>query len=413
MFQKIVTDALLSPSAISELGPLADRLKKIEKRRRIGIIVVCIAIVIQLFSLATTPSSSNSANSADLLYGGFHSKQKLLQHYDANEQHLQDIYTDLGITRTNLAATTEGTYNSKSDDLITTRGVPFGSQSGSRIVDISTTSYQTTPARNFDTNRLSLRQGTSYRALVGSTQSNQPFAALYDSGNVVIKSANSSCIANPSLSSTDQDCAPCASDASLWIKDENCTAPIQYTLKAHNQTTNKSGPSLAAHESDRLTYTVSAHNIGNTPAEANLSIQVQDALEYGTITDAHGGTLDERTHTLSWPTLTVSPGETTTKTYTLRLAPEFASTPQGASNPLSYDCVITQSQMNTTTVQLSCPAAKQIELLAQELPTINKPINFIFSGVILFVTLFLYLRVRTLQYELRLLRKELNTGSLL
>src|SRR5471030_213825 len=97
MFRKIVSNLSFSPALVGQLGFYAKRLRKEESTRRIGLIFVALALVVQCLAVFQPPESANAIAAADLVSGGLviganRSFNKFMVPYDANVGHLRDIY---------------------------------------------------------------------------------------------------------------------------------------------------------------------------------------------------------------------------------------------------------------------------------------------------------------------------------
>jgi hypothetical protein len=116
MFRKIVSNLAFSPALVGQLGFYAKRLRKEEATRRVGLVFVVLALVVQSFAVFTPPQSANAADADNIIYSGIRDKADLLAIYDrgtdsAGRHDIQQIYSQFGVTRADLANTTLGTYN--------------------------------------------------------------------------------------------------------------------------------------------------------------------------------------------------------------------------------------------------------------------------------------------------------------
>src|SRR5690606_9320757 len=91
----------------------AKRLKKEEATRRIGLIFTVLALVVQSFAVFSPPESANAANPSDFVSGGVSSVGEYVKYYDQNTNNIKDIYSSLGITRSEIQAAKKSTINSK------------------------------------------------------------------------------------------------------------------------------------------------------------------------------------------------------------------------------------------------------------------------------------------------------------
>src|SRR5689334_14777610 len=113
MFRKIVSNLAFSPALIGQLGFYAQRLKKEEATRRLGVVFTALALIVQSLTVFTPPESANAANASNMIYGGVSSKKAVLTEYDKRRSDFKDIMDYAGVTRAELAAMKESSINSK------------------------------------------------------------------------------------------------------------------------------------------------------------------------------------------------------------------------------------------------------------------------------------------------------------
>jgi LPXTG-motif cell wall-anchored protein len=73
---------------------------------------------------------------------------------------------------------------------------------------------------------------------------------------------------------------------------------------------------------------------------------------------------------------------------------------------------MTNSYGTTIDVPVNCPPPKIIEQTVSQLPKTGPTDNIIFGGIIAAIVVFFYARSRQLSKEVRLVRREFNTGTL-
>jgi uncharacterized repeat protein (TIGR01451 family) len=110
MFKKLVSNLPFSPSLISQLGFYARRLKKEQAMRRLGVVFMVFALVIQSFAIFAPPESANANNGNDVIPGGCWSKQCVLDVYRANKYGFRDLMDRLNITESELVNATWQNY---------------------------------------------------------------------------------------------------------------------------------------------------------------------------------------------------------------------------------------------------------------------------------------------------------------
>lgn len=225
--------------------------------------------------------------------------------------------------------------------------------------------------------------------------------------------APAKCDYNPDLTKTDKDCQPCEGAPSLWYKDKNCEGKILKTKSAKNITQNNvDATTTTAQASDRITYTLTIENNGTASQETDLADNLGDALEYGTLLDNGGGELNTTTKELSWPKVTLKPGEKQSRSFTIQMQSKISAMAAGTSEATSYDCRMTNSFGNTVDINVDCPQEKVVEQTVGELPHTGPRENMIFAGIVFAIVAFFYARSRQMNKEVRLIRRDLNAGTI-
>lgn len=417
MFRKLIANASFSPSLISEIGLYAKRLKHEEAIRKLGLITTILALIMQLFSILQPPESANAANINDLIQGGVSSKEEFFSKYERNEQNIRDIFTSLGITPQEIREASQSNVSSQHKGYVVGRTSQLSFAQGEQPYQFEKQAGGSGTVYLSPLQHLNLRsQSKTYSAWVGQSAQVGRFAVILASGNIVLstspaKKQSSSCAFSSQLSPSDPLCQPCPSNSAQWIKSHDCQVPILYAKSATNSTKNQLASSVVATPSDRITYTIRAKNIGQTEVKAPFTDQLNDVAEYADVVDTGGGTFDTSTRSLTWPDTTVKPGQTISRSFSVRLKSHIPATPQGQSNPNSYDCIMTNTHTNTIDIDIACPAPKAIELLAIDLPHISTTTNLLAGGGLLATVLYFYFRARQQREELRLIRKDINIGT--
>ncbi len=212
-------------------------------------------------------------------------------------------------------------------------------------------------------------------------------------------------------------------DASKYSKDKaDCTQPcLPGVPNCEHVTEAKSGKNLTqgvdattikAQTSDRIEYTVYIENIGQTTVSRTISEELSDVMEYASLTQSGGGTYDEKTKVLSWGDIKLNPGEKTSRSFVVQVLASIPTTARGASEPSSYDCIMTNAFGNTVTVPVACEAPKIIEGTVAELPKTGPGENMLFAGFVGTMVTFFWARSRQLAHEVRLVRKDFNMGTI-
>lgn len=410
MFRKIVSNLSFSPALVGQLGFYAKRLKKEETTRRLGLIFVALALVVQCLAVFQPPESANASSSNDFVAGGLglgsnRSINNFLAPYDANTNNLKDIMNYMGISRSEIANAqysswiTGTTYRSWGHNPI------YTSAQGEQ----ATTITNTTGTSNITTvysRPMYLANGTNSRIYgwVGHSARVGWFAIMQACGNLVTT------IVPPPIT-------PPAPPKPPVIPAKPANIVVSKTANNISQG-NVAASTVAAKENDKITYTLNVENTGGTAKEVALADNLTDTLEYATLTDNGGGTFNSTTKTLSWPNVTLKAGEKQTRNFAVQVLSTIPATPVGQSDPESYNCVMSNafaaggSPSSGVTIPVTCAPPKVIEQVTTELPHTGPTENMIFAGVVLAVVTYFFLRSKQLGKEVRLIRRDLNAGTI-
>lgn len=202
------------------------------------------------------------------------------------------------------------------------------------------------------------------------------------------------------------DCAsPCTGSDPACIQ-------VTESKTGKNLTQGTDATTITAQASDRIEYTVYLENVGQLPVTRTVSEELTDVLEYSKLTQNGGGSYDETNKVLSWGDVTLQPGEKTSRSFVVQVLDTIPTTARGASEPSSYDCIMTNAFGNTVTINVACEAPKIVETTVSELPKTGPGENLLFAGFLGTVVTFFWARSRQLGREVRLIRKDFNMGTI-
>jgi uncharacterized repeat protein (TIGR01451 family) len=221
------------------------------------------------------------------------------------------------------------------------------------------------------------------------------------------------CIVNSQLLASDENCRPCPGNSTLWVNDKSCIPNITKSKAAINISQGSvNATKVTANSGDQISYTITIINSGLSPTTTKLEDDISDVLDYSNLIDNGGGTLDPVTNILSWPDVTLNPKDIQTRTFVVRLLDSIPTIAQGASNPNSFDCMMTNTFGNTININVDCPVPKVVEQIATELPKTGATENVVFACIVLAVAAYFFARSRQLEKEIRLIRKNSNAGTI-
>lgn len=230
------------------------------------------------------------------------------------------------------------------------------------------------------------------------------------------------CPLNPDYVVGSPECKPCEDNPDIWYKDKDCKSEfilgkrvknVSQVLPDANNTTVKPG--------DRIEYRLTVKNVGKTTGTYVIEDNLADVLEYADLIDGGGGTLRvkdnatpiEKVNTIYWPAIEIKPGATIEKIISVQIKATIPATPQGLSNRESYNCrLVNHFAGKDTVIMVDCPTPKVIEQVVGELPHTGATENMIFAGGVLAVVVYFYARSRQVKKEVRLIRRDLNAGTI-
>lgn len=518
MFKKIVSQLSFSPALVGQLGFYARRLRKEQATRRLGLIFVALALVVQSLVVFQAPEPANASSNNDFIVGGLglgsnRSLDKFMGPYDRNERNLKDIMNYFGITRSEITNTSFQAFT-----VSTRKSYGYENRAGSTAIEITDSSYKpvrTIYGRNLSTwaaptdkiwgyvgysskigwfaimqacgNLVTERYPdkptpppapaniVASKAAVNSTQNidaskgaakendritysvnvkntggtaktvamSDNLTEVFDYATLIDRGGGTLNTSTNVLSWPSVNLGPGASVTKTYtvqMKDSlistttSCqmrnnfidkvvTVPVACSTPPAKIETSKTALNVSqgnidattttAKENDRITFTVTAKNTGGTAKSFTFEDNIGDLLEYAKLIDNGGGNYDEKTRVLSWPALTLNPGETQVRTFTAQVLGAIPATPQGVSDPSSYDCKIENAfYTSSVVIPVPCPTPKVIEQVVPELPKTGPTENIIFAGIVFSIVTFFYFRSRQLNTEVRLIRRDLNGGTI-
>lgn len=373
MFKKLVAEVSRSPSSVVELGKFATHLHRQRRIYSLALIFLILTLVAHSYTLLNPSTSSNTAHADDTIPGGVSSQEELLERYDQNESNIADIFTTLQISRPHLEQLTS-TKVALDDQLITGRTPLVSPSRGERLYETDSWRIYTRLATHIHG-----EASKTHRALAGS-HTYGDFYILLDSGNVVLSTSFL-------LPSTGDD--------------------INVNITSHNNI--QSLADAIAQPGDRITYTL--HASTEESFQGDYTHYIGDALEYSELISYPDAAFMTEEATLVYPSLSLNEGETTILEYEMRVFDHVPSTATGISAPQSYDCIMQTAGSNYVAIEVHCPLTKRLEHIVNGLPHIS-PFTSTLALLGLFVgVLYLYLRARLLDKELRILRHTINTGG--
>lgn len=310
MFRKLVSNLPFSPALVGQLGFYARRLRREEATRRLGLIFTALALVVQSFAVFSPPEPANAANASDFIYGGISTKSQLLAAYDNSARgngDIKQIFDYAGITRAELAATSEGSLNSvsrgKGDSawLSWGRAHRFSAAQGEVKHNANGVTVYSRPLWLFDSTSYTKKNGSTYRAFVGNSAKMGQFAILKDCANLVTTKTPT-----PPPPPPPPAPSPEASCIALQLKRIDRT---RYNLSASSQVKNGAKVSSYAFVIKKGATVVDTQTITTSALSANSKVfDLKEPTQYGASVVV-ATSLGNRTSTACTGVINVSPPE--------------------------------------------------------------------------------------------------------
>lgn len=387
MFRKLVSNLPYSPALITEVGFYAKRLRDEDVTRRVTVLFVVLALIMQSLAIFSPPESANASSEQDIIRGGISDLNDFLVRYDHNEEDVKDIYSAAGLSRAEIASATPGTIHANNNTYVMSR---FG--------QLSTSTQEITMSYQRSSGGVGIRYFSPLAAISGSDQTFKGWVGQSASlGWFGIIQANGS-LATHGLPT-----------AFSPVNATTVSATKSVTLQNMTQGTT-TADAASAQALDRISYTLKLTNSNAVSVTGDFSVRIADVLEYATLIDAGGANFDQNTAELSWAKAQLAPGQSQERTFAVQLLSSLPATGVGRSNPESYDCKLTVAFGNALNTPVDCPAAKGIEAAFYQMPKIDIGGNLIFASILLLVVGFFAVRTRQLKKEIRIVRHNLNTG---
>ncbi len=433
MFNKILENIQYHVLYRDKLKQYRKQLKRENRIRSIGFIIILIAFAVQIIALAVPSKSSAAPSPNDLITGGVSSKQQIVNDCTSDYNYVGLIYGWYGVSCNDIASAQSVVVSLNSTDysgnLWSVGHLPYGLPSETPVTVWGSTLYWR-HLHDWDTHGSS-----TYTALKVTADNGHTYFIMFACGNLVSIGSPVPyspptpkptpkpvpeptpkptpkpvpCPYNSLLTISSSACRPCSQSQSIddYI---NC---LSYSKTASNLTQSiTNANNTTANAGDEISYTLTVKNSGKL-AVPSFIIQesVSDILDYASITNTNGGTIDKTKGILSWPAVKIPALGSASKTFTTKVLSPIPNTAPGADDPTGYNYVMTDVYGNTININLKPTPAAAVAQTATTLPNTG-PGSTIFI-LFLFTTLagYFYFRSRLLSKEAKILEDITEGGE--
>ena len=205
------------------------------------------------------------------------------------------------------------------------------------------------------------------------------------------------CPYNASIPKSSPECKPCTASTS----SADSLACVAVHKSASNQTQNVADANnTTAQLGDVILYTLYAQNNGKATVPAFLMQEnLSDVLDYADVVDLHGGTIDNATGEVSWPTSDIKAGVTLTHQITVKVKSPIPQTPSSTSDPAHFDLIMTNVYGNTININVPGSPVKTVETQTTTLVNTGPGTSLFAAAAIVILAGYFYARSRLLAKE--------------
>lgn len=207
----------------------------------------------------------------------------------------------------------------------------------------------------------------------------------------------------------------------VYVDKEPCKNPndagscVVQNKRASNTTQKiNDANGTTAQAGDVIEYTLAATNTNQYTTVKGYVIkeQIGDILEYADIVNLNGGTKDSR-NMVSWPAKDIKPNQSLKQTFTVKVKSPIPKTPSSASDPGSFDMVMSNTYGDTVKIHLTKDVVKIIEqTTTTTLPNTGPGASLAIGFGITVVIAYFFARTRLFATELTIVREEFaSSGS--
>lgn len=417
MFKKLLSNLPYNPSLIGQVSFYAKRLHGEERIRRLGLVFVVLAFLVQMFAFMSQPEPTLAESTNDVIRGGFTSRDQAVLHCLNPSSDFSKILAYYGLDCNSVGNASTVTVNSR--DYSGQLDSMGRNQQGSTIYRPLTGKTNATDEYPVDipgAGRLWMRNlwawdsyaSSSYKMLKMTNKHGQTIFIMYSCGNIVtigkytppqpppppphdecpniygdqprgtscdvcplldgtqLERINNcdACPLIPGTQNTTAECKPC--EASETDEDGLACTVLSKTARNNTQNLDNADGTVAA-GGDSITYTLSVKNTGKIKIEDFVVEEnVADILDYADITVKNGATLDGVI--LRWPATDLSPDETVKRRFTIKIKDPIPRTPMSTSDPGRFDLIMNNVYGNQVTIKLPADVIKTTETVTQALP---------------------------------------------
>ncbi|HTE58544.1 MAG TPA: hypothetical protein VK694_07425 [Verrucomicrobiae bacterium] len=437
MFKKLLSNLPFNPSLIGQVSFYAKRMHREAALRRMGVGMMVLAILVQVFAVVSPPEPTLAESNNDIVKGGFTTRDEAVNHCRSNTKDFANILVHYGVTCEALGrgvTKTISTTDKRLDSLGRVAQGPTIARTGKPTeeypITINGTEYYMKNLWAWDSG-----SSSSYKVLEVKNAQNQTIMIMFSCGNIVTidkytpppppekpkpEKPKDVCTNIPGVQTTKEECDTCPNVPGTQSNKSECypcpkakatnttTACLELSKSASNQTQKiQNADNTVALADDVIVYTLRVQNTG-TQAVKGFVIEedLSDTLEYATATDLSGGQLDAQ-GVVSWPKQDIAAGTIVEKHITVRVKNPIPQTPASASDPGSFNLVMTNVYYGTAVnIKLPASSSKSVEMAVTSMPNTGPGTTLAIGFIVLTFMGYFLARSTLLAKEVDLVRAD-------
>ncbi len=387
MFEKIVTNALISPSLQKKLRAYTQAQRRIMKQRLILAVLSFFFLITQLFGSAYTQTTTTDSARGSLDTGGIYSQQALLARYDNEHSSFRNLAEAFSISREELEHTSEDRGRLDSLSFVewslspTFLSILAKNDNGGPSFVINSPD-----GKAYYGHTVELTTERQLDLLYGQSKNAGNFAIVKQTGNFLSSHA-----------------AAIRADSCVHRDGRNVACPnnevVRNSVMTNNLTYKTEAKFIKLHPGDQLMYSLGIHNSSAQPITLVPEIYLGDILEYTQLTDKAGGYIHHQSEVLSWQKTTIPAHQKQFYNFKVKVLDTIPLVAQSGANRSSYDCQLSTFFGNTYSLKLACPIQKVMERF---LKLSFNPFFVGVAGLLFCINTWLYIRSYIMFKELQM-----------
>ncbi|MBW3569095.1 hypothetical protein KY385_03110 [Candidatus Parcubacteria bacterium] len=439
MINKLIANLAFSPNLIEGIDFYTKRLNQESSIRKLGLIFIVLAMLVQMFAAAVPPEKSLAQSpDNDVIVGGVSSMGQL-QSKCYSHSNVRALFARFGLACGEIE--TNKVLSGGVDHININFNFQYQGSQGTRTV--GRTNYN-----HAGTNNLGSFNGTTYFSRPANvwnggtpayflgkhkgTDNNYYYVwIIKDCGNIAYRPAPSppspspapapkptpaaapvpAPVPIPAVAPVVTAAAPVPVPAEpVTCKDTSSCKPPELDKEARNITQNLSSrltSSTKARAGDVIEYTLTTANKNEVElVKYDIEDNIGDILDYADIDKSflseQGGSFSADKKTVAWTDQTIAANSSSKKVFRVKMKNPLPATNQPNATAPDFDCRMENSYGAPTVIQVDCAVVKAVETLPNTGP--GETIGATFA--VTFISSYFFARSRLLAKELKFIKKD-------